>query len=59
MLPSNVCNRYTHAHRITSRLQDFHLAVDIDALIDHVDKDGSGEIEFQEFLELMRKDKPS
>ena len=36
-------------------LQDFQLAVDIDALIDLVDKDGSGEIEYLEFKELLTK----
>jgi calmodulin len=36
---------------------DFGLTIDIEALIDSVDKDGSGEIEWVEFKELLsRKD---
>ena len=34
---------------------DFGLTIDIEALIDSVDKDGSGEIEFGEFKELLRR----
>lgn len=34
---------------------DFGLTVDIEQLIDAVDRDGSGEIEFGEFKELLTK----
>jgi calmodulin len=32
---------------------DFGLTIDIEELIDQVDADGSGEIEFEEFVELL------
>jgi hypothetical protein len=35
--------------------QDFGLTIDIEELIDNVDKDGSGEIEYLEFRELLTK----
>ena len=34
--------------------RDFSLQIDIDALIDSVDDDGSGEIEWEEFVELLQ-----
>jgi Ca2+-binding EF-hand superfamily protein len=34
-------------------VQDFGLTIDIEELIDSVDEDGSGEIEFREFKELL------
>ena len=41
------------------RMQDFGLTIDIEELIDNVDKDGSGEIEFGEFKELLTKSQPA
>ena len=35
--------------------QDFGLTIDIEELIDAVDTDGSGEIEFSEFRDLLSK----
>ena len=32
---------------------EFHLTIDIEALIEEIDADGSGEIEFDEFKELI------
>ena len=32
---------------------DFSLTIDIEALIDEIDTDGSGEIEYEEFKVLM------
>ena len=32
---------------------DFEMTIDIEALIDEIDEDGSGEIEFEEFKELL------
>lgn len=38
--------------------QDFGLTIDIEELIDGVDEDGSGEIEFKEFKELLSHVQP-
>ncbi len=35
--------------------QDFGLTIDIEELIDAVDADGSGEIEYEEFKNLLSK----
>ena len=35
---------------------DFEMTIDIVALIEEVDEDGSGEIEFDEFKELLKGD---
>ncbi len=35
--------------------QDFGLTIDIEELIDAIDADGSGEIEYEEFKELLSK----
>jgi Ca2+-binding EF-hand superfamily protein len=37
--------------------QDFGLEIDIEELIDAIDADGSGEIEFGEFKELLSPEK--
>lgn len=42
-------------HDPSTTLQDFGLTIDIEELIDNVDKDGSGEIEYLEFRELLTK----
>jgi Ca2+-binding EF-hand superfamily protein len=36
---------------------DFQMTIDIEALISKTDKDGSGEIDFEEFCEMMRSAK--
>ena len=38
---------------ISTIKQDFEMTIDIEALIAEVDEDGSGEIEFDEFKELL------
>ena len=36
--------------------EDFQMTIDIEKLIEEVDEDGSGEIEFEEFKELLKAD---
>ena len=38
---------------ISTIKQEFEMTIDIEALINEVDEDGSGEIEFDEFKELL------
>ena len=38
---------------ITTIKKEFEMTIDIEALINEVDEDGSGEIEFDEFKELL------
>ena len=36
--------------------QEFQMTIDIEALIEEIDEDGSGEIEFDEFKALLASD---
>ena len=36
--------------------KEFQLSIDIEALIEEIDEDGSGEIEFDEFELLLKSD---
>jgi EF hand len=54
-----VCNEILHCHMLCCMLQvkiikvDFGLTIDIEELINKIDADGSGEIEFEEFKTLL------
>lgn len=42
---------------ITTIKKDFQMTIDIENLIEKIDADGSGKIEFDEFCELLRSAK--
>ena len=48
-----------NADKLISTIKDeFEMTIDIEKLIEEIDEDGSGEIEFDEFTALLSGNKP-